>query len=96
MNITKEKLVKKNCQEIFLVDDGFALGIAFFLKLLGQDIKFDSLGWEKEVSQYYELEIKRLETDYIENSKKKRNIEEVFNFNLRLIYKNNFLAENYK
>ena len=42
----KEKLIGKN-QNVgaFISDDGFSLGIAYLLKILGQTDRFSSLNW---------------------------------------------------
>jgi WASH complex subunit 7 len=53
MNISKDRLLKKNFSEVYLVDDGFALGCAFFLKLLNQDSLYNSIHWKKEIDLFY-------------------------------------------
>eukprot|EP01116_Phalansterium_solitarium_P022075 TRINITY_DN715_c0_g3_i1.p1 TRINITY_DN715_c0_g3~~TRINITY_DN715_c0_g3_i1.p1 ORF type:complete len:180 (-),score=57.45 TRINITY_DN715_c0_g3_i1:253-750(-) len=46
--IGKDKLSKRKPGSFFC-DDGFALGVAYCLKLLGQNHQFDSLHWFDEV-----------------------------------------------
>lgn len=41
----REKLKKINNQSAFISDDGFALGVAFFLRILNVSEEFDTLNW---------------------------------------------------
>jgi hypothetical protein len=41
-------------KDVYFTDDGFALGIAAVLGVLGQDTSFDALYWFKSVANYYE------------------------------------------
>jgi len=49
----KEKFHKKGKEEGTFTDDGFIIGIAFLLKVLDQNIDFDSLRWFESVKEYY-------------------------------------------
>ncbi|KAM6961159.1 WASH complex subunit 4 [Aplochiton taeniatus] len=49
----KEKLSKKNKGGAAFTDDGFAMGVAYILKLLDQYLEFDSLHWFQAVRDKY-------------------------------------------
>ncbi|XP_016078665.1 PREDICTED: WASH complex subunit 7 isoform X3 [Miniopterus natalensis] len=54
----KEKLNKKNKTGAAFTDDGFAMGVAYILKLLDQYREFDSLHWFQSVREKYLKEIR--------------------------------------
>ncbi|XP_034984556.2 WASH complex subunit 4 isoform X1 [Zootoca vivipara] len=56
----KEKLNKKNKAGAAFTDDGFAMGVAYILKLLDQYQEFDSLHWFQSVREKYVREIRAL------------------------------------
>ncbi|XP_024536240.1 WASH complex subunit 4 isoform X2 [Selaginella moellendorffii] len=60
---SKEKLHKRGRDAVnaTFTDDGFALGIAYILKVLDQDKQFDSLHWFQSARQHFVAERARLE-----------------------------------
>jgi len=56
----KEKLHKKKPGGFFS-DDGFAIGIAYILKLLDQYKQFDSLHWFEAVHNHFNAELNKLQ-----------------------------------
>ncbi|XP_021113967.1 WASH complex subunit 4 [Heterocephalus glaber] len=54
----KEKLNKKNKIGAAFTDDGFAMGVAYILKLLDQYQEFDSLHWFQSVREKYLKEMR--------------------------------------
>ncbi|MGH0115685.1 UNVERIFIED_CONTAM: hypothetical protein FKN15_038008 [Acipenser sinensis] len=56
----KEKLNKKNKVGAAFTDDGFAMGVAYILKLLDQYQEFDSLHWLQAVREKYLREMKSM------------------------------------
>ncbi|XP_055973291.1 WASH complex subunit 4 isoform X2 [Sorex fumeus] len=54
----KEKLNKKNKIGAAFTDDGFAMGVAYILKLLDQYQEFDSLHWFQSVQEKYLKEMR--------------------------------------
>eukprot|EP01018_Ginkgo_biloba_P015628 Gb_36999 [translate_table: standard] len=67
----KDKICKRgrDATNAVFTDDGFVLGIAYILKVLGQENHFDALHWFSSATQYVEKEIlhlqEGLETDRI-------------------------------
>ena len=76
--ISKEKLMKKNAQDAFISDDGFALGCAYFMKLLNLNSLYDSLHWREEVTGKFEKEISDITREVKKENISKRQFEEVF------------------
>jgi len=75
MIVQKEKLHKKGGRvEAAFTDDGFALGLAYILKLLDQDVDFDSLHWFDSVKQH--ITKKKKEIDSVKVKAKNKNEQE--------------------
>lgn len=63
--------MKKGREEGSFTNDGFAIGVAYILKLLDQNKEFDSLNWFKSTSAFYksEMEAKPRDKDNVKISK---------------------------
>lgn len=57
----KDKMTKKNKEGAIFTDDGFAIGLAYILKLLDQTSDFNSLRWFNSVRSKYCKEKDKLE-----------------------------------
>eukprot|EP01156_Anaeramoeba_ignava_P010318 Anaeramoba_ignava/a479362_86.p1 GENE.a479362_86~~a479362_86.p1 ORF type:complete len:1184 (-),score=304.20 a479362_86:2743-5994(-) len=77
--ISKEKITKRAVDASFC-DDGFALGIAFILRVLGQDDDYDSLRWYSAVSSHYREEYRKVEEELANKKNKKK--AQTLNFRL--------------
>ncbi|XP_035708903.1 WASH complex subunit 4 isoform X3 [Folsomia candida] len=75
MRQCKEMLAKKAKTATIFTDDGFPMGVAYLLQVLGQDDDFDSLGWFHSVKQHYEDE-KQKEMQIITESKNDEKLEQ--------------------
>jgi len=56
----KDKIFKKNNKDAFISDDGFALGIAYLLKILDQTEAFVSLNWFQHMQEKFDRDTKQL------------------------------------
>jgi len=75
----KERIAKKRAADTFIFDDGFVLGVVYFLRVLGQNNKFDALHWFEEVRKKLERDlggIKEREAELNKHKKKKDAVEE--------------------
>lgn len=61
----KDKMTKKNKEGAIFTDDGFAIGLAYILKLLDQTSDFNSLRWFNSVRSKYSKEKDKLEEQKI-------------------------------
>lgn len=61
----KDKIFKRSrdAANAIFTDDGFVLGVAYILKVLGQETEFDSLHWFSSATQYFKKKIIHLEGD---------------------------------
>lgn len=57
----KEKLFKRNNKDAFISDDGFPLGVAYLLKILGQEKLFNGLNWFKSMQKKLEKDAKNFD-----------------------------------
>jgi WASH complex subunit 7 len=51
LRIAKDKVMKKRQVGTYFSDDGFALGLAYVLKVLGQTKRFKSLNWFESIEE---------------------------------------------
>jgi len=60
----KDMMLKKQRQarDAYFCDDGFAMGIAYILNILGQTEHFDALHWFQTMREKYEADEKELRT----------------------------------
>ncbi|XP_058811201.1 WASH complex subunit 4 [Topomyia yanbarensis] len=65
----KEKIAKKDKVGALFTDDGFAMGIAYILKLLDQTTKFNSLHWFRSVKNKYNQELEKLDAQEQQSAK---------------------------
>ena len=84
----KERLGKKGKLESSFTDDGFALGLAYILKLLSQYEAMDALHWFDSVSAKL-----KSERDKLAILQKTRNQEELQTIQLSILRLNNIQAE---
>ncbi|KCV72096.1 hypothetical protein H696_01503 [Fonticula alba] len=61
MVASKDRLDKNRPDGAAFTDDGFALGVAYALKLLDLDSKFDALHWFSSVHNHYEQAARRID-----------------------------------
>jgi WASH complex subunit 7 len=59
MLISKDKMIRSGKESNF-TNDGFALGVAFILKVLNQNKRFNSLHWFESVAEHYNREFDQL------------------------------------
>ncbi|KAJ0175617.1 hypothetical protein K1T71_008776 [Dendrolimus kikuchii] len=59
--LCKDKMSKKNKVGAAFTDDGFAMGIAYILKLLDQDSSFDALHWFEAVWKHFKEEKRKVD-----------------------------------
>lgn len=66
MLAVKSKINKKDREEAVLFDDGFAVGLAYILKLLNQISDFNSLQWFSTVKERFEAERRKIKEMLLE------------------------------
>eukprot|EP00005_Dracoamoeba_jomungandri_P006864 CAMPEP_0174266912 /NCGR_PEP_ID=MMETSP0439-20130205/31901_1 /TAXON_ID=0 /ORGANISM="Stereomyxa ramosa, Strain Chinc5" /LENGTH=1083 /DNA_ID=CAMNT_0015354161 /DNA_START=59 /DNA_END=3310 /DNA_ORIENTATION=+ len=72
----KDNLGKKGAKKVVFSDDGFAMGLAYILKLLDQNEEFDSLHWWESVAAYHKEQEEKLE-QLLNDKKRGRDKEEL-------------------
>ena len=66
MLAVKSKINKKDREDAVLFDDGFAVGLAYILKLLNQISDFNSLQWFSTVKERFEAERRKIKEMLLE------------------------------
>ncbi len=59
--VGRNKLKQTNNKEAFISDDGFALGVAFLLKIFGIDEAYKGLNWIDSITSKLEKEVEIIE-----------------------------------
>jgi len=72
----KDNLNRKNKEDVAFTDDGFAMGIAYILKLLNLDREFDSLHWFQSVREKYLREKEHLKKQESANGKEDEKLQQ--------------------
>lgn len=73
--VCKERLNKKNKDSACFTDDGFPIGLAFIIELLGQDEQLNSLHWFRSISNYFADKRKSIERQRASRSKDDDNLQ---------------------
>lgn len=63
----KEQINKKLSSKAFIYDDGFVLGVAYFITLLKQTDHFKTLHWDQAASTYF-AEAKNYSKDVVSDT----------------------------
>lgn len=67
--VTAKDNVNKKTKELgYFTDDGFVMGLAYLLKLLNQNIEFNSLHWFKAIRMKFSLELEQLAKARVDSS----------------------------
>ncbi|GAB6032534.1 hypothetical protein CHUAL_011427 [Chamberlinius hualienensis] len=89
----KDSLNRKNKEDAAFTDDGFAMGVAYILKLLDLDKEFDSLHWTQSVREKYRRDQDQLrkQQDSV-NGKDDEKLQQTMTLTARRLetYKNEF------
>jgi WASH complex subunit 7 len=62
--IAKDKLGKKNAPNAYLTDDGFAMGCAYLLHVLGLNKAFKSLHWFATIHTKFKTDIAKVQKQH--------------------------------
>ncbi|XP_073827838.1 strumpellin and WASH-interacting protein [Musca autumnalis] len=88
MLAVKSKINKKDREEAVLFDDGFAVGLAYILKLLNQVGDFNSLQWFTTVRERFEAERRKIKEMLLEINQKSNTTTSKSNTNAAASQKN--------
>ena len=57
----KDRIFKRNNKDAFISDDGFALGVAYLLKILNLHHSFDTLNWFRHMQEKFAKDLDYLQ-----------------------------------
>eukprot|EP00039_Didymoeca_costata_P001169 m.50316 g.50316 ORF g.50316 m.50316 type:complete len:1190 (+) comp10662_c0_seq1:292-3861(+) len=82
---SKDKINRKNKIGAAFTDDGFAMGVAYILKLLDLYTEFDSLHWFNSCKAHYKAEREKIEKSRVQGKEDER-LQQTISLSLRRVH----------